>query len=148
MTSFDVSKLPANMQEKVLPSANGCWEWIGARNSTGYGCVTNGKGKSMLSHRKSYELIVGAIPEGLTVDHLCENIVCVNTDHMELVTLAENSRRGNERKTHCRNGHFRSPDSTRVKVRRNGMREVVCLVCETAWREAFNARRRAERKAA
>jgi hypothetical protein len=47
-----------------------------------------------LAHRVAYRLTVGEIPDGLTVDHLCRNRMCVNPDHMELVTLAENGRRG------------------------------------------------------
>jgi hypothetical protein len=53
---------------------------------------------------------VGPIPDGLTIDHLCRTPACVNPEHMEPVTMAENIRRGTQadfqrRKTTCPQGH-------------------------------------------
>jgi hypothetical protein len=54
---------------------------------------------------------VGPIPRGLVIDHLCRNTICVNPDHMQVVTVRENTLRGNTfqarnlRKTHCPQGH-------------------------------------------
>lgn len=45
------------------------------------------------AHRWAYEFLVGEIPEGLTLDHLCRNKACVMPDHLEPVTQAENHRR-------------------------------------------------------
>ena len=91
---FSVSSLPANMQAKVIVHPiSDCWRWTGARNPKGYGSVANGEGGSKLAHRASYELLVGPIPEGLTIDHLCLNTSCVNPEHMEPVTRSENSAR-------------------------------------------------------
>jgi hypothetical protein len=71
-----------------------CWVWVGARNGRGYGNINMKREKfTWTAHRYFYTQLVGHIPEGLTVDHLCRNTSCVNPAHMELVTLEENSRR-------------------------------------------------------
>lgn len=68
----------------------GCWEWVRALDVNGYG--RNG---ATLAHRMVYTRERGPIPEGLHLDHLCRNTLCVNPDHLEPVTNAVNSRRGN-----------------------------------------------------
>lgn len=90
--SITISALPKHMQTKVSV-IDGCWVWGGARNNKGYGVVTNGRGGSMLAHRKAYEAIRGEIPAGFEIDHLCENEPCVNPDHLEAVTPEEHRRR-------------------------------------------------------
>lgn len=77
-----------------------CWQWTAATNGRGYGRFSHGPMRGQtheLAHRFAYEALVGPIPVGLTVDHLCENKRCVNPAHMELVTRAENTRRRHER---------------------------------------------------
>jgi len=69
----------------------GCWEWVGAVNRDGYGCLGNGKGQA---HRAVYQKERGRIPEGLHLDHLCRNPRCVRPDHLEPVTPRTNSHRG------------------------------------------------------
>lgn len=72
-----------------------CWLWVGARASRGYGLFVY-DGRRGYAHRFSYELHVGAIPVGLTVDHVyprCTSKLCVRPNHLELVTRQENSRR-------------------------------------------------------
>lgn len=88
---------------------NGCWEWVGAR-SAGYGGIMVG-GKRVGAHRYVYEQLVGQIPKGLSLDHLCRNHACVNPDHLEPVTHRVNVLRGigeaakNAAKTYCKRGH-------------------------------------------
>ncbi len=70
---------------------DGCWLFQGAKRS-GYGQISV-EGKNKQAHRVSYEVNVGPIPEGLELDHLCRATNCVNPDHLEPVTHAENIRR-------------------------------------------------------
>lgn len=71
-----------------------CWEWTGALfQGTGYGQVW-ADGTTRLAHRVVYELLVGPIPVGLDLDHLCRNRSCVNPAHLEPVTRRVNVQRG------------------------------------------------------
>jgi hypothetical protein len=82
-----------------------CWTWIAARNSKGYGVVSVA-GHLYLSHRVAYTWLVGPIPQGLTIDHLCRNKLCVRPDHLEPVTIRENISRAHERTHVCRHGEM------------------------------------------
>lgn len=61
-----------------------CWIWNGAPASNGYGKF-GFNGKTVSAHRMSYEMFVGQIPPGLTIDHLCRVRLCVNPNHLEAV---------------------------------------------------------------
>lgn len=141
---FDITLLPDNMRDKIMPGDNGCWEWLGAVQSSGYGSITNGAGSSSLTHRAAYENIVGEIPKRLTIDHLCLNKLCVNTDHMEVVSRGENSKRKLAAQTHCKRGHELAGENLREKVRRDGNTYRVCVTCQIGFQSAFRARRRQE----
>ena len=77
-----------------------CWLWTAYTDKGGYGILTTGSRKNgtyhpgTKAHRVAYELINGIIPDGLTIDHLCRNRMCVNPTHLEAVSLQENVRRG------------------------------------------------------
>lgn len=104
--------------------ATGCIEFTGARTSLGYGCVID-DGHQVLAHRAAYELTRGPIPDGMELDHLCQNPPCVNPGHLEPVTHAENMRRAMS--THCINGHEYTPENTGKGG--TGGRNRRCLAC-------------------
>lgn len=76
---------------RVSESKNGCWEWIGGINSSGYGCFKFQE-KQQLTHRLSYSWFVGPIECGKLICHLCNNKKCVNPHHLYLGTQFENMR--------------------------------------------------------
>ena len=96
----------------------GCWIWTGALNKKGYGHFLRGPGDTTSAYRFSYEIRYGPIPDGLQVDHLCRVRSCVNPEHLELVTIGENSLRGrtfaaaNKTKTYCINDHVLNLDNS------------------------------------
>lgn len=114
-----------------------CWIWQGGlcgsdyASGGGYG-VTWRDGRAVGAHRAYYEDLVGPIPDGLVIDHLCRTRSCVNPGHMEPVTSAENTLRGESpmarkaRQTHCIHGHPLSGDN--VYVQPNGRRR--CRACD------------------
>ena len=118
MLSNLTTQLPLRFWRKVRVLDNGCWEWTAARNR-GYGVfrvgsLTDNSRKQVYAHRLAYETLVGSVPEGLELDHLCRNRTCVALRHMEPVTHQSNVRRGNGpivaaarqlAKTHCPKGH-------------------------------------------
>jgi hypothetical protein len=117
-----------------------CWPWRAQVTGDGYGGFYTGR--TIGAHRVAYELVRGPIPEGLVIDHLCRNRLCVNPYHMEPVTNAENVRRGisgyvNGFRTHCHNGH---PYDAGSWVRRGG-RE--CKICKAARMRRYYAKREA-----
>lgn len=121
-----------------------CWIWQLARNGAGYGkCKVDGK--NACAHRVYYELLVGPIPQGLTLDHLCRNPACVNPGHLEPVTTRENILRGvglsaqNARKTHCKHGHPFDAKNTRITP--EGFR--ACRACERLRTRRRNTKRKA-----
>jgi hypothetical protein len=101
---------PNRVWDRVERDANGCLVWMGYLGSWGYGQL-QASGKHVYAHRYVYEMLVGPIPKGKVIDHLCRNPRCVNIDHLEVVDVQTNTLRGagpsalNARKTHCAHGH-------------------------------------------
>lgn len=118
-----------------------CWNWLGAKNSYGYGNFWTGTVYTA-AHRFSYELEHGSRPDDV-LDHLCRNRGCVNPAHLESVTNRENILRGeapaalNARKAHCPAGH----PYDYVRVTRYGSGRD-CKTCKREALRRFRARRR------
>ena len=120
---------------------NDCWLFAGYKNEQGYGTIStyiNHKPGYQYAHRASYETFVGAIPDGLVIDHLCKNRCCINPDHLETVTNRENIMRGeavlsHKRITHCPRGHEYTDINTVYSNR--GWR--ICKTCKADRREKY-----------
>ena len=126
---------------------SGCWLWVGNVDRGGYGTIAkwkkDGRKGSRAVHKVIYEILVGDVPDGLQLDHLCEVKPCVNPQHLEPVTPRENTQRSirsrglnsvaatlrdsNLAKTHCPHGHPYSGEN--LYVRPNGVRE-----CRECWK--------------
>jgi hypothetical protein len=123
--------------------ADACWPWQRPLSRNGYG-IFSIRGKHLPAHRFAYELLVGPIPEGLEIDHLCRVRHCVNPAHLEPVTPQVNALRGNgaagrnARKTSCRNGHLYSAENTWLDHR--GHR--YCRICLRENHRRYATRRR------
>jgi hypothetical protein len=110
-----------------------CWLWKGNITVQGYG-TQHFESRTWTAHRLVYTALVGAIPAGLHLDHLCRVHNCVNPDHLEPVTPAENNRRRKpteswqhlkwrdpqRTKTHCSNGHDLSEVGTYAYPQKRG----------------------------
>lgn len=80
--------------------ANGCWLWDGSKDHKGYGRAQVDRVHTH-AHRAIFQKLVGPIPRSMHLDHLCRNVACVNPEHMEPVTPAENVRRQHAARRMC-----------------------------------------------
>lgn len=120
----------ARIERRLRKTDDGCWIWTGATYPGGYGSVwvgsrRDGTGKGHRVHRLAYTALVGPIPHGLELDHLCRNPSCANPAHLEPVTHKENLRRGRspvasridhvQRTNTCAHGHAYTEANTRYE---------------------------------
>jgi hypothetical protein len=145
-------ELPARFWAKARIEDRGfgtpCVIWTGAKTADGYGHFGVER-RARRVHRLAYEALVGPIPDGLVLDHLCRVTACLAVDHLEPVTLRENTVRGagfiaqNARATHCPQGHaYDQANTYRTTDRRRD-----CKICRAARNRAWRARARAAKQA-
>lgn len=117
------------------PHLGPCWLWTAAVNLRGYGRFAPRHGEVVLAHRWSCERVLGQIPSGLTIDHLCRVTGCVKPHHLEAVTCRTNLLRGdtitarNAAATHCPQGHAYDEMNTYHSLTRRGTPQRDCRAC-------------------
>lgn len=138
------------LQERFWPKVDKsgeCWNWTGVLGGGGYGYISVGgrTGRDLRAHRVSYEWAHGPIPDGLEIDHLCQNKRCVNPDHLEAVTKSENQLRWREGRATCNHGHPLSAETYRAVPSENHRR---CIVCRNQAHNLYRRERRAAMRGA
>ncbi len=133
---------------EMIPEST-CWHWMGATNKKGYGVM---HGRTRLSHRFSYEIHKGPIPEGMLICHSCDRPLCQNPAHLFLGTHKDNtqdmvkkgrSKNQNTLKTHCKRGHEFTDKNTSID--KNGERG--CRKCAVIKVTEYNKRNVEKRRA-
>lgn len=119
-----------------------CILWTGRVREDGYGTYS---GK--LAHRVVWLTLVGYIPEGYELDHICKVRHCVNILHLEPVTHAENvSRSYWGIRTTCKNGHPKTEENVRHVPAKNGRKaEDRCRPCENDNQKRYQMRKKMSR---
>ncbi len=132
------------MSHVEMEPNSGCWLWTGRWSEDGYGRSarreSDGKSHNRMAHRVSYEMLVGKVPHGMFLDHLCRTRCCVNPMHLEPVTNRENVIRGRfpsmvkerlSKITHCPKGHEYTQDNTYIRIF-NGYKCRQCMICRNS----------------
>ncbi len=127
--------VPQRLWDKLAlvagPLGTPCAEWQACRHPDGYG-KTVLAGRYVYAHVALWLLLVGPVPDGLELDHLCRNRACCEPSHLEPVTGRVNRARGlhrnqNQSKTHCPRGHEYTPANTYSYGGRSGRQ---CKTCK------------------
>jgi hypothetical protein len=160
-----LTKRGMSLEERVWGSIEKtpeCWRWTGTIVG-GYGTISVKGTGSVRAYRLVYEMLVGPIPPGYEVDHLCHvaeecqldedcpHRACVRPDHLAAVPPRQNNLRSgsaaaqNAAKTHCPKGHPLSGENVRFTRRKNGGRTRICRACTSERKRLDYARRREAR---
>jgi hypothetical protein len=126
-------------------TSDGCWLWQLSRFRNGYGQLSLARPtpRSRLAHRVVYESLVGFIPPGLELDHLCRVRACVNPEHLEPVTSSVNKVRARALITHCPHGHPYDESNT-IRLPHNPSKRE-CRACRRQWNREYYLRTRRQR---
>src|ERR1035437_2493775 len=117
-----------------------CWNWTETLYK-GYGQIKS-EGKTRRAHRIIYQLLVGKIPKGLDLDHLCRNKKCVNPKHLEPVTRSENVKRAlpfRKLKKYCKYGHRFLKANIYFKKNKPNWRQ--CKTCYEIFKEKIRSKK-------
>lgn len=143
--------LPERLLRHTEENDAGCWIWVKSLDKDGYGkfqIARDGDWKNGVQHvrphRLAYEVWVGEIPQGDTIDHLCRNRACINPDHLEAVSSYENIMRGDkgDLKTHCMYGHPLAGENL-YEYEFQGRQWRGCRTCRRKSSREFQRRKRA-----
>lgn len=134
-SEYDVKNIKLNRLEQLsrkftIDNQAGCWNWDGAKNKYGYGCVRIGQ-RTLKAHRVIFSVVRSIPVVGMVCDHLCRNHACVNPKHIELVDTKTNLGRGTNYwavRDKCKHGHMFSSQNTYYETR-NGRTSRVCRKC-------------------
>ena len=142
MNRMDPAMMSADrFWSKVDRESGPCWIWTAAKNGSGYGNYSI-KHRFVAAHRYAYTVTNGPIPDGMTVDHTCFRPLCVNPDHLRLLTHSDNA--ANQRSAlaeSCVRGHLFTPENTYMGPGGRGPRN--CRACGRERSRAYKARKAA-----
>lgn len=152
--SIPLERLAMRIQERSVRDGE-CMIWTGGLNGPadsakyGYGLISfkdGDKYRRVMTHRVMYEWLVGPIPEGKILDHLCRRHACWEPSHLDPTTRPENTRRGMpywDLSTHCRYGHEYTEENTYTPPGQPRRRQ--CRKCRARWDREREQRRQAEK---
>ena len=117
------------------PEMSSCHLWLGAKTPKGYGMIHRNDSKEHYAHRYIYEKRLGPINPDYELHHVCHNSLCVNVDHLKLVTPGQNIQQ-RRRKVACIYGHPYNEENTYTDP--NGTRH--CIICQRECVRRFRAK--------
>lgn len=126
-----------------VQKTDGCWLWMAGKYPEGYGSFWL-DGTAVRAHRYAYELLIGPIPKGLTLDHLCRVRHCVNPADLQPVSHRENILRGEgvaataARQAHCLHGHPYDEANIYHNPKKPTWRQ--CRACHRAYMRTYRAK--------